>query len=89
VRVTAREDGGIMMSMSMTGFAARSGMDVLPTCSIEMYEMPRRIVSNVALVFWNSAAQDGSYGSIMIFTMIETVIAARMFASVDKSSAFR
>jgi len=62
-----------MISMSMTGFAGRPGMDVLPTCSIERYGMSWRVVSSEAFALLNSVIQTGLCGSIVTFMIAEFV----------------
>ena len=61
------EERGVMMSMSRTGLAGRPGMEVLPTCSIEVIGIPFRVFSSEVLISWNLAAHAGLWGSSVTF----------------------
>lgn len=58
--------------MSMTGFALMEGMEVLPTCSIEMMGVLARAWCKCSLSSRNCVFHDGLYFSMMT-SMAESV----------------
>lgn len=54
---------GMTISMSSTGFAGRPGIDVDPTCVMDVYGIPPRILESDDLASSNTRGQFRSYGA--------------------------